>query len=151
MDPDVLCPKKANKHNLILSLWTNTGILLIGPLGTNFSEIFIEIHTFSFKKMHLKMSSATWRQFFLGLNVLTFIWGLKHIESPITEPADGLAPYSATSSVGAALTAKLEMPFSPSFFQVWLLDILNSFFNQSKNGQASCTSKWPSTEGRSMS
>ena len=31
-------------------IWTNAGILLIGPLGTNFSEIFIEIHTFSFKK-----------------------------------------------------------------------------------------------------
>ena len=25
-------------------------ILLIGPLGTNFSEMLIEIHTFSFKK-----------------------------------------------------------------------------------------------------
>ena len=24
-------------------IWTNAGILLIGPLGTNFSEIFIEI------------------------------------------------------------------------------------------------------------
>ena len=34
-------------------IWTNAGILLIGPLGTNFSEILIEIHTFSFKKMHL--------------------------------------------------------------------------------------------------
>ena len=28
-------------------IWTNAGILLIGPLGTNFSEILIEIHTFS--------------------------------------------------------------------------------------------------------
>ena len=28
-------------------------ILLIGPLGTNFNEILIEMHTFSFKKMHL--------------------------------------------------------------------------------------------------
>ena len=37
-------------------VWTSAGILLIGPLGTNFSEILIEIHTFSFKKMHLKMS-----------------------------------------------------------------------------------------------
>ena len=36
-------------------IWTNAGILLIGPLGTNFSEILSEIHTFSFKKMHLKM------------------------------------------------------------------------------------------------
>ena len=35
-------------------IWTNAGILLIGPLGTNFSEILIVIHTFSFKKMHLK-------------------------------------------------------------------------------------------------
>ena len=51
-------------------IWTNDGILLIGPLGTNFSEILIEIHTFSFKKMHLKMSSWKWRPFCLGLNVL---------------------------------------------------------------------------------
>ena len=28
---------------------TNAGIMLIGPLGTNFSEILIEIQTFSFK------------------------------------------------------------------------------------------------------
>ena len=51
-------------------IWTNVGILLIGPMGINFSEILIEINTFSFKKMHLKMSSAKWRLFRLGLNVL---------------------------------------------------------------------------------
>ena len=39
-------------------IWTNAGILLIWPLGTNFNEMLIEIHTFSFKKMHLNMSSA---------------------------------------------------------------------------------------------
>ena len=44
-------------------IWTNAGILLIWPLGTNFSEIQIGIQTFSFKKIHLKMSSAKWRQF----------------------------------------------------------------------------------------
>ena len=49
-------------------IWTNAGILLFGPLGSNFSEI--EIDTFSFKKMHLKLSSAKWRPFCLGLNVL---------------------------------------------------------------------------------
>ena len=49
---------------------TNAGILLIGPLGTNFSEILIEILTFSFKKMRLKGSSAKRRPFCLGLNVL---------------------------------------------------------------------------------
>ena len=39
-------------------IWSNDGILLIGSLGTIFSEILIEIHTFSFKKIHLKMSSV---------------------------------------------------------------------------------------------
>ena len=53
-------------------IWTNDGILLIWTLGTNFSEILSEIHSFSFKKMHLKMSSAKWRLFRLGLNELIF-------------------------------------------------------------------------------
>ena len=51
-------------------IWTNAGILLIGAWGTYFSEILIGIHTFSFNKMHLKMSSAKWRPFCFGLNVL---------------------------------------------------------------------------------
>ena len=55
--------------------WTNVGILLIGPLGTNFSEVVIEIHIFSFKKSHLKMSFGKWRPSCLGLNVLNL--GLK--------------------------------------------------------------------------
>ena len=50
-------------------IWTNAGILLIDLPGTNFSEILIEIHTFSVQKTHLKMS-AKWRLFRPGLNVL---------------------------------------------------------------------------------
>ena len=49
-------------------IWTNAGLFLIGLWGTNFSEILIEILTFLFKKMHLKMSAGKWRP--LGLNVL---------------------------------------------------------------------------------
>ena len=52
-------------------IWTNDGLLLIGPLGTNFSEILIKIIIFSWKKMRLKVSSAKWRPFCLGLNELT--------------------------------------------------------------------------------
>ena len=52
-------------------IWTNAGILFIGILGTNFSEILSEIHVFSFKRMHLKMLSAKWPQLCLCLNVLT--------------------------------------------------------------------------------
>ena len=36
-------------------IWNNAGILLIGPWGTNFNEILIDIQTFSFKQMYLKM------------------------------------------------------------------------------------------------
>ena len=44
--------------------WTNTGILLIGPLGTNFSEILIEIQTFFLNLM--KMPSANIGHFVLA-------------------------------------------------------------------------------------
>ena len=40
------------------------------PIETNFSEILIEIHTSSFKKMLFKMMSVKWQPFYLGLNVL---------------------------------------------------------------------------------
>ena len=53
-------------------IWSNAGILLIGPLGTNFSEILIGIYTFSLKKTHLNRSSGKWQPFCLGLNVLTY-------------------------------------------------------------------------------
>ena len=52
-------------------IWTNAGLLLIGPLGKNFNEILIQILSFSFKKMRLKVLSAKWRPFCLGLNVLS--------------------------------------------------------------------------------
>ena len=45
-------------------IWTKAGILLIGLPGTNFSEIFIEIHIFSFENVCER------RAFCLGLNVL---------------------------------------------------------------------------------
>ena len=49
------------------------------PLGTNFSEILIGIHTFSFKKMYLKMSSAKRGPFCFGFNMLT-MWLALYVE-----------------------------------------------------------------------
>ena len=49
------------RHQAII--WTNAGLLSIGPLRTNFSEMLTKTQIFSFKKMHLKMSSAKWRPF----------------------------------------------------------------------------------------
>ena len=51
-------------------IWNNGGILSIGLLGTNFGDILFEILKFSFKKMHLKMSSVKWRLLRLGHNEL---------------------------------------------------------------------------------
>ena len=68
------------RHQAII--WTIAGIVLIGPLVTNFSEILIEIQTFSLKKIRFKMSSAKCCSFHLGLNVLNVQapWNHLHIK-----------------------------------------------------------------------
>ena len=55
------------------SRYSGTWILLIWPLGTNFSEILIKIHTFSCTKMCWKISSEKWLPFCLGLNTVQFV------------------------------------------------------------------------------
>ena len=50
-------------------IWTNAGILLIGHLRTNISEILIAIYAFSFKKVPFNMPSGKCRPFCPGLNV----------------------------------------------------------------------------------
>ena len=63
---------------------TNAGISLIGALGTNFREILIDIDTFSFKKIHLKMSS-----FRLGFNALNW-----YVAADIAPPTQIIQPNS---------------------------------------------------------
>ena len=38
----------------------NASLLNFGPLETNISEVLIKMQTFSFKKIHLQMSSVKW-------------------------------------------------------------------------------------------
>ena len=52
------------QHRAII--WTNADILSIRPKGIYSNEIIFEIQIFSFKKMHLNMSSAKWRPFCPG-------------------------------------------------------------------------------------
>ena len=73
------------------SIWTNTGILLIGPLRTNFSEISNGIQTFAFMKMCLKMSYGKCRPFWLGLNVL------RHKLIPGRDSSNALSEYRQCS------------------------------------------------------
>ena len=62
-------------------IWSNAGILLIGPSGTNFSAILIEIQTFPSKKIRYKMSSAKCCPFRFGLNVLISLCGASLINT----------------------------------------------------------------------
>ena len=86
-------------------IWTNAGILLIGPLGTNFSENLIGIQTFSFKKLHLKTSSAKWRLFCIGLSPgrrQAIIWTnagislIAHLWTDFSEILIGIQTFSFT-------------------------------------------------------
>ena len=61
-------------HSSRATIWTNAGILSIGPLGTKSNEILYESHAFPFINIHLKMPSGKWRPFYLGLNVLKQLW-----------------------------------------------------------------------------
>ena len=71
-------------------IWTNAEILLIGHLGTNFSEILLQIYTFSFTKMHLKMSSGKWRPFCLAFNVLIGV--IQHAQRLLCNQHQGSIP-----------------------------------------------------------
>ena len=50
--------------------------MLIGPLGTHFTEILIEMLIFALKKMRLNVSSAKSQSFCVDLNVLKKIYSL---------------------------------------------------------------------------
>ena len=97
-------------------IWTNAGILLIGPLRTNFSEMLIGIHTFSFKKMHLKMSSGKWRPFCLGLNVLrvcvrkAFRFGVAEIGAALSINLICFA-YILCYTLPVAMTSRQSKPY----------------------------------------
>ena len=54
-------------------IWINAAILWIGPLRTNFSEILIEIFIFSFKTIHLKISSENGGYFVSASICLTLV------------------------------------------------------------------------------
>ena len=92
-------------------IWTNAGILLIGPLGTNFSKNLIEILTFSFTKIRVKVSSVKWRPFCLGLNVLMACHWL-HAKSS----SEQLLPYCQLNSweqTTLKMSRKIYLLFMP--------------------------------------
>ena len=97
-------------------IWTSAGILLIGSLGTKFSETLIGIQTSSFMKMQLKMSSAKWRPFCPGLNVLTL---------NIARPVDILTFIGRRPSVATTLIVRyvcFQMPLAVTVNDLWVAE-----------------------------
>ena len=111
-------------------IWTNAGILLIGSLGTNFSEICIEVQAFSFKERHLKMSSAKWRPFCHGLNVLISLpwvtsflvpqaWLLDPIIFCYRNRTFSYQPWVALFTKGVFLVAPFTWWYLPTRCTIW--------------------------------
>ena len=96
-------------------IWPVAGLLSIGPLRTYFSEYLINIQQFSLKKMHVKMSSAKWRPFCLGLNVL--------IESVSTQIAKTLGSPSIwhRPDPSASDWYSIYRYIDPRVFEIWAL------------------------------
>ena len=106
-------------------IWTYAGILLIGPLGTNFSEILIESITFSFKKMHLKMSSGKWQPFCLGLNVLTHCGRVSSDKKCVSKLTiigsdNGSSPGRRQSITWTNAGISLTGPLGTKFSEIWI-------------------------------
>ena len=86
-------------------IWTNAGILLIGPLGTNFSELSIEIQTFSLKEKSFEsvvceMAAILCRPQCVNCNAEARIFRENQIDTMVT---NALAPCVARSSAAMVL------------------------------------------------
>ena len=96
-------------------IWTNDGILLTGPLRRNFSEIWIQINTCSFTKMHLKMSSGKCRPYCFSLNVL-----IQHVTLICFKHSSLPLRILLLLSLSIALTSSLSKP-PLQLWHVWLI------------------------------
>ena len=94
-------------------IWNIAGILLIFPLGANFSEIFIKIHTSSFKKRHLKMLSVKCYPFCFGLNMLAY-----HIFT-VCHPKRFRISWHAQGSLSGTLKTFIEAMFTYIIISAW--------------------------------
>ena len=102
-------------------IWTNAGILFIGPLETNFSEISIEILTFSFKEMRLKVSSVKQWPFCVSLHVLTHLDLNEHSITNNTFQCIFWKESICISQLSANLFPRIELKISYHWFRQWFV------------------------------
>ena len=118
-------------------IWTNAGILLIGILWTSFSEI----HTFSYKKMHLKMS-VIWQAFCLSLGALSvkeIIHSALYRINTIRHEQNGLRLFS-TDNFFSYCFIRVNLKINTNTFLHWLRSGIQLFCLQ-KSSNSFCWNK----------
>ena len=101
--------------------WTYAGILLIEP----FSEISIDVHIFSFKKLPLKMSSGKCQPFCLSFNVFNITFPPP---TPVVEPLQSPSqspPARVTFHPRCSLTVDVTLPPQLGVFPALRLSLLH--------------------------
>ena len=114
-------------------IWINAGLLLIGPLGANLRQILIEIYTFSFKKLYLKISSGKCWAFCLVRNVL---W--------ITQSSNIIYPTNAFYSLWTTICLKLtsSKKFGVVSNTIWIWIVIGHRVNHIRNKQGTQQRRW---------
>ena len=108
-------------------IWTITGILLIGPLGTNFSEISIEINLYiviqanAFQNIVWKMAAILSRP--QCVNEIFSMWDIRNSYRPSRE----VAILNTWPSSGLPGTKYLTNVFTRLFQSLWLYSFLVVF------------------------
>ena len=108
-------------------IWNNAGILLIGPLETNFSDMLADIITFSFKKMYLNVSSAKWWPFCFGRNVLkgTFYCSQNCIIKPYLHDVGWFRQGSSYVVFNKVILDNTLQPFNKVICEIQVLQTLH--------------------------
>ena len=111
---------------------TNAGILLIGPLGTNFSEILIGIQTFSFKEMRLKVTrpqcvktgathGCQWTEYQLIRVICCRLFKTKIMPEPVSGKASPNFEYNIKENV-KTMHKKMFLKMSAFLFRITMSD-----------------------------
>ena len=135
-----------NKPLLIQIIWTSAGILLSVPLRTKLSEIFIENHAFSFKKMNWNKSSGKWRPFCLGLYVLISCRGMQ----VLSEELFVLSRYFITMTsqwMGWRLKSPASRLFTQSFIRTQIKENIKAPLHWPLRGEFTGDRWFPRTKG----
>ena len=102
--------------------WTNAVLLSIRLLGTNFSEILIKIQNFTFRKMHLKVSSAKWRPSCPEELIPVILCAVYHLTSDFSAQKSshlGRSP-SGTTADSRLAPSQWETPLQSNGISHWL-------------------------------